>query len=111
MSDINVNDLTNSLQSTIKNIDASIKMNRYGIGTLNELTKQKSILSNHISDLNNKQEVNEEDEKNTTRLIAISSTKLFDAKPSSSKANNGLILGVVGVFSIVGLFYYFKNND
>ena len=108
MEEITVKNLTDKIQSSIKSIDTSIKSNKFGMRAISELTKQKSILANHINDLLDKGEVNEEDEKNTTRLIAIASTKQLSAEPKSS--DNGLIAAVVVLFAAVAIFYYFKKD-
>jgi hypothetical protein len=110
MADINLKDLTNNVQGAIVSINTSIKSNRFGSKTINELTKQKSILSSHISDLMAKGDLNEEDEKNTTRLIAIATSKKLTAQPKTND-NKALITGIVVIFSAVAIFYYFKKEQ
>lgn len=108
MSTISVNDLTNRLQNTIDSINKSIRSNNYGTDTIDKLAKQKTILLNHIADLSVKDVINEEDEKNTTRLIAIAETKQQSAEPKGG-SSNVVVLFVLIAFSFVAL-YYKKNK-
>ena len=110
MSDININDLTNSAQSAIDNINASIKSNKYGLMTIHEMNKQKSILSKHIEDLSNKESVNEDDLKNTTRLVAIAATKQLTAQPKS-KEGGLLLIGALAIVAAAATFYYSKKKN
>ena len=109
MADITVDGLKGRLQSAIDSINTSIRSNKFGTNTIDELNKQKQILSAHIDDISAKDSVNEDDEKNTTRLIAIASNKQLSAEPKSS-SNNALLISVVIVFGIAAFMYYKKNN-
>jgi CHASE3 domain sensor protein len=110
MSTINVNDLKDRLQSTIDNINNSIRSNNFGTDTIDKLSKQKTILSNQINDISSKSVVNEEDEKNTTRLIAIAETKQLFSEPKG-KSGNGIFIGILVVFTLAGIYYYYKNKE
>jgi hypothetical protein len=66
-------------------------------------------LSSHINDLLSKDDVNEEDEKNTTRLIAISTNKQLTAHPKGNDTSL-VIGGVVVILASVAIYYYYKKN-
>jgi hypothetical protein len=109
MTEITVDSLSSSISSQIDSINQYIKSNRLGLKAINELNKQKSILSSHVNDLLGKDDVSKEDEKNTTRLIAIATNKQLTAQPKGNDTSL-VIGGVVIILASVAIYYYYKKD-
>jgi hypothetical protein len=107
--EINKQDLIDKLQSAIDNINHSIKSTKLGINSINNLTQQKTILNDQIDSLKNKEVVNEDDLKTTTRIIAIATTKQLSSEPSKGLSSI-LFTGVIVAFIGFGIYYYIKKK-
>lgn len=106
---VSVSELTSKLKSTIENINTSIKTNKFGTKVLDELSKQKSVLKSQIDSLISKGEsVNGEDELNSSRIIAIATSRQLSSM--SEKNDNTMIYAVISILTLAGIYYYYKHH-
>jgi len=99
-----------SLQSKIDELNSLIKKGDLGTNDINHIKVRKSNLSNQIKLLNAKGSASEEDQMNTSRLVAISAASIHTLSDKRNQSGSGLTLLIISAISIGALLYYLKTK-